>query len=162
MKRMLTFWCCLLFFICAVSVACKKGDKGDPGNANAVQYTFGTQNLQTGFGTLVVSTTQDTMNNSAWFVYLHYQSLDRWYALPGQGVGGNTTYRVSLGYVGGKVNLYIDKNGPGEIYDQAKVVRIYLNNTLPGGRIEAGANQQGLPNIDFTDYLAVKHYYHLP
>lgn len=161
MKKLLTFYGLVVALICIMTISCKKGDKGDTGNANVTQYTFGAQNLAAGFVTLSVTTTLDTMNNSSWFVYLYYQPNDRWYFIPGSGVGGTTQYRLSMGYVTGKANLYIDKMGAGENYAAAKVVRVYLTNTMPGGRMAQPA-QQELPNIDFTDYIAVKKYYHLP
>ncbi|MBO9565200.1 MAG: hypothetical protein J7621_20660 [Niastella sp.] len=157
--------------ILAIAIcSCKKGDTGPEGpkgadgingNANVVQYTFGAQNLATtNFVTLQITTTKDTMDKCAWFVYLYYQTNDRWYFLPGPGVGGATQYRLNMGYSSNKVNIYIDKSGAGENYAQAKVVRILTNNTLPGGRVAAGAKP--LPDIDFTDYEAVRNYYQLP
>lgn len=161
------------FFVLIIAttfVACKKGDMGPQGpegpqgiagNANVTQYTFGSQNLTASFSTLQVTTTQDTMNNSLWFVYLYYQPIDRWYAIPGMGTGGLTTYRVSMGYSSGKVNIYIDKSGAGETYAQARVIRVYANTTTVGGRAGASEPSQ-LPAIDFKDYPAVRQYYGLP
>ena len=144
----------------AAGAAGPAGPQGIAGNANVMQYTFGVQNLAASFVTLGVTTTLDTMNKSAWFVYLYYQPIDRWYFLPGLGTGGSTNYRVSLAYATGKANLYIDKTGPGESYANAKVVRIYSSGQLIGGRMADGAAE--LPNIDFSDYRAVKAYYNLP
>lgn len=163
--------------------SCKKGDAGPAGpqgpqgpqgiagNANVTQYTFGSQNLVANFAQLQITTTKDTMDKSAWFVYLYHQSLDRWYIVPGGGAGGATQYRVSIGFVSNKVNVFIDKNGPGEVYAQAKVVRILTSSQQAGGRAMAGsttwpagpAGQAApLPAIDFTDYEAVRRYYQLP
>ncbi|AXY75657.1 hypothetical protein D3H65_17480 [Paraflavitalea soli] len=100
------------------------------------------------------------MDRSAWFVYLYYQPLDRWYFLPGTGVGGATQYRVSMTYSANKVNFYIDKNGAGESYAQAKIVRIVTSSQQAGGRAATGAHP--LPDIDFADYEAVRKYYQLP
>lgn len=150
----------ILFF------SCKKGDTGPAGeqgpagpqgpqgvagNANATQYNFGVQNLAAGFSTLSIKTTKDTMDKSAWYVYLFYQANERWYFVPGAGFGGTTTYRVSMGYSTDQVNIYIDKSGPGESYAQAKVVRIYTNRQT--GRTEP---------VDYTNYEAVRSYYKLP
>src|SRR5688572_10492522 len=94
--------------------SCKKGDTGPAGpagpqgpqgiagNANVTQYSYGVQNLAAGFAQLQVTTTKDTMDRSAWFVYLYYQPIDRWYFLPGSGVGGTTQYRVSMTYITNK------------------------------------------------------------
>lgn len=167
----------IMLIVATVLLACKKGESGPQGpegpagpqgpqgpqgivgNANVTQYTYGAQNLSTSFVQLQVTTTQDTMNRSLWFVYLYYQPLDRWYILPGGGVGGSTTYRVSIGYAGGKVNIYIDRTGAGENYAQARVIRVYANNVTTGGR--AGGSS-GLPPVDFNDYHAVRQYYQLP
>ncbi|MGN6417737.1 MAG: hypothetical protein ACTHMC_09615 [Pseudobacter sp.] len=114
-----------------VFVSCKKGDKGDPGtdgNANVVQYNFGEQNLLANtFVTLQINTTEDTLNNSHWYVYLFAETLNRWYQIPGHGQGGTTEYRVSTGFSAGKANIYIDKIGPGERYAKARVIRVYAN-----------------------------------
>jgi hypothetical protein len=134
-----------------------QGPVGVAGNANVMQYTYGAQNLSSAsFSTLQVTTTLDTMNRSAWFVYLYYQLNERWYFVPGFGIGGSTQYRVSMGYGSNKVSLYIDKVGAGENFTLAKVIRIYSNGTVAGG-IRAK-----LPGIDFTDYEVVKTYYKLP
>ena len=139
----------------AAGVAGAQGPQGIAGNANVTQYTYGNQDLVTSFRTLQVTTTVDTFNRSAWFVYLYYQPLDRWYSLPGFGFGASTNYRVSMGYSGNKVSIFIDKTGPGEVYAQAKVIRIYANSVGPGGRVYQ-------PTIDYTDYEAVRSYYKLP
>src|SRR5687767_7203820 len=93
-----------------------QGPIGIAGNANVTQYTYGSQDFTTGFKTLQVTTTQDTMDQSAWLVYLWYAPLSRWYFIPGLGFGGSTEYRVSMGYAAGKVNIFIDVVGPGEVY----------------------------------------------
>ena len=156
-------------------LSCKKGDTGPAGpagapgpqgpqgiagNANVTQYSYGVQNLAASFGQLQVTTTKDTMDRSAWFVYLYYQPIDRWYFIPGLGTGGTTQYRVSMGYTANKVNFYIDKVGPGESYAQAKVVRIYTSSQQAGGRYATATNS--LPDIDFADYEVVRNYYQLP
>ena len=134
-----------------------QGPQGVAGNANVTQYSFGAQNFPTiGFAQLQVTTSKDTMERSQWFVYLYYAPIDRWYTVPGYGTGGTTAYRISMGHASGKVNIYIDKIGTGENYAAARVIRVYANTVLAGGRMAA------LPNIDFSDYEAVRLYYHLP
>ena len=130
-----------------------QGPQGIAGNANVTQYTFGAQNLSSiSFSQLQVTTTQDTLDRSLWFVYLFYQPLARWYTVPGPGVGGATVYRVGIGYASGKANIFIDKNGVGENYAQARVIRVYASSNGPGGR----------SSVDFSDYEAVRKYYNLP
>ena len=134
-----------------------QGPVGVAGNANVTQYTYGAQNFPTiGFASLQVTTTLDTMNRSAWFVYCFYQPLERWYFMPGHGPGGSTQYRISMGYASNKVTIFVDKVGTGDNFAQAKVVRVYASNTATGG-IRAPA-----PGIDFTDYQQVKAFYKLP
>lgn len=173
--KQLSFFAIVLFISLT---ACKKGDTGPAGpagttgavgsqgpqgiagSANVLQYTFGEQALNLSFSILSIPTTLDTMNKSAWFVYLYYQPISRWYFLPGLGSGGNTNYRLSMGHDGNKVNIYIDKAGPGELYANAKVIRIYSSGQLAGGR--SSGLLLNLPPIDFTNYDDVKAYYHLP
>ena len=153
--------------ICMLAIfSCKKGDqgdKGDPGldgNANAVQYNFGPLDLAANFfGILQINTTEDTMNNSSWHVYIYHGTIKRWYALPGSGVGGATNYRVSIGYENNKVNIFIDKSGAGEAYSKVRVIRIYNNKQinlglLPGNKAIAGP--------DISNYEAMRAYYKLP
>jgi len=133
-----------------------QGPIGMSGNANVMQYNYGSQNFALGYKILQVVTTLDTMERCAWFVYLYYQPLARWYQIPGFAYNAATNYRLSMGHVSGKVHIYIDREGPGETYTKAKVIRVYANNIITGGRV---SNQ--LPDIDFSDYEAVKKYYNL-
>ncbi len=140
----------------------KKGDQGEPGaagNANAVQYNFGPHNFVTSFAQLKINTTADTMNNSSWHVYLYSEAVARWYALPGEGQGGATSYRVSIGYAGGQVNIYIDKVGAGETYSKIRVIRVYANRQENLGLVPGNRNISG---PDITNYEAMRAFYHLP
>jgi hypothetical protein len=136
-----------------------QGPQGIEGNANAMQYTYGPQALSTlGFATLLVTTTEDTVDNSAWYVYLYNSSNSRWYFIPGYGLGGTTFYRVSMGYSSPKASIYIDKIGTGEDYSKARIVRIYANTST--------AVTSGDPSpeskIDYRNYEQVRKYYNLP
>jgi hypothetical protein len=133
-----------------------QGPVGIAGNANVRQYSFGAYNFTAlAFAQLQVTTTLDTMNRSVWNTYLYYEPNSRWYMVPGFGPGASTQYRISLGHETDKVNIYIDKTGVGENFSQVRVVRIYANSIMPGGR------EVSLPKIDFTDYEAVCDYYGL-
>lgn len=154
-----------LLLLTTLAVACKKGDTGPEGapgidgNANVTQYSFGPQNFAASpYLTMSITTTQDTMNNSTWLVYLYHQQVSRWYFVPGQGYAGATFYRVSMGYANNKVNIYIDRDGPGENYSSAKVIRIHNNISLPGGRTRLPHEAAG---IDTRDYEAVRQFYGL-
>ena len=133
-----------------------QGPIGVDGNANVRQYTFGAFDFSTGgFAQLTVSTTLDTMNRSAWHTYLLYAPINRWYLVPGLGPGGTTNYRISMGHFGGKVNIYIDKAGTGESFSEIRVVRVYANSVMPGGR------EEQFPDINFENYEEVRQYYGL-
>lgn len=143
----------------ATGPAGPQGPQGVAGNANAMQYTYGAQAFATiGYSTLQVTTTQDTMNNSAWYVYLYYSSISRWYFVPGYGAGGSTFYRVSMDYTSPTANIYIDKIGTGETYSQVRVVRIYANTSTVVTTGEPSAESK----IDYSDYEQVQKYYNLP
>jgi hypothetical protein len=165
MKQLNAFTILLGFFMALTS--CKKGDTGPAGsagiagNANVTQYTFGTTDLSAQITKqLNISTTEDSMNRSAWFVYLiHSNALV--YPLPGFGINGSSEYRAYWGFgqpTANKVNLSISRiSGAGEQYVAIKVIRIYANTVSPGGRMS-----NSLPDIDYNDYYAVCNYYHLP
>jgi hypothetical protein len=160
-----------LFLMSLVFFSCKKGDTGPAGpagpagsqgpqgpqgiqgNANATQYTFGTQDFAAStFRSFGITTTQDTVNNSTWLVYL-YATNSRWYFIPGYGFGGATQYRVSLAYESSKAVVYVDKSGAGESYSKARVIRIYNNTNIT---VTGNSNYP-----DLNDYQAVSAYYHL-
>jgi hypothetical protein len=155
--------------------ACKKGDtgltgpagpagatgaagpQGPAGNANVVQYNYAGYNFTSaGFSSvnLQITSTADTMNQSAYLIYL-VRASGNVYPIPGWGLSGDSEYRVLIYYSGGKVNLTITKDsGPGEEYASIRVIRIYSNTTRTGGR---AAN----PDVDVNDYAAVCRYYGL-
>jgi hypothetical protein len=155
-----------LFITAAICLAlitsCKKGDQGDPGtdgNANAVQYNFGPHNFATSYAQLKINTTADTMNNSSWHVYMYNDAVTRWYGVPGEGQGGATSYRVSIGYLSGQVNIYIDKSGPGETYSKIRVIRIYSNKQENLGLMPGNRNISG---PDISSYESMRAFYQLP
>lgn len=152
-------------WICAVvaamtflAVACKKGDvgpAGPAGNANVVQYSFPGNNFTSISSiNLGITTTADTMNRSAYLIYL-VRASGNTYQVPGRGLSGDSEYRMLLYYSGGKANITITRqSGPGEDYASIRVIRIYSNAVLPGGRF---AN----PVVDWSNYDAVCAYYGL-
>lgn len=138
-----------------------QGPTGIAGTANVTQYTFAntydfTNNIDFN---LTINTTQDTMNQSAWFVYLKYNGVYEYhYSLPGYGYNGTSYYRSTYYYNPSMLRVIHNitrLNGPGEIYSGAKVVRVYSNNLQTGGRLAQ------LP-VDMTNYEAVRSYYNLP
>ena len=167
--KVIPLFLCLCLFI----VACKKGDTGPAGaqgpqgpvgiagNANVTEYTFGATNLSTLVTTpFTITTTEDSMSRSAWFIYLAHSS-GLVYPVPGFGYNGVSEYRAYWGFgspTPGKMNLSINRvSGAGEQYSAIKVIRIYANTILPGGK-----GGGGLPDIDFNNYHTVCDYYKLP
>lgn len=133
-----------------------QGPIGIDGNANVRQYTFGPANFSASpYKVFSISTTADTVDRSAWYTYLYYEPIERWYFIPGLGYGGSTNHRVSIDYSNDKANLYIDRDGPGENYSKVRVVRIYANSVVEGGR------EGQAPEVDYSDYVAVRNYYGL-
>lgn len=135
MKRILQIAVLLTAFY-----SCKKNDAVDKKeliSSNVAQYTFGEQDFVSGFKILSIPTTKDTADNSAWFVYLYHQAIDRWYLVPGLGNGGSTNYRISYDFKNDHINIYIDKaSGPGEKYAKARVIRVYNRNQQMLGRLK--------------------------
>ena len=138
-----------------------QGPAGVSTNANVTQYTYSsaldfTTNTER---YLLVTTTLDSMNKSAWFIYLKYNgTFEYHYAIPGYGYNASSFYRSTYYYNpgGGQVEHNITRlNGPGEVYNGAKIVRIYTSNSIPGGR-------SFQPPVDMTNYEAVRTYYGLP
>lgn len=169
MKKILHVTSIVLMTLLVIT-SCKKGDQGPAGpegpagpqgvagNANVTQYTYGAHNFATtATASLQVTTTADTMNRSAWFVYL-VRASGNVYPIPGFGLNGISDYRVYWNHSSGKVNFNINKvSGAGEEYANIRIIRIYANTVTAGGRIAAQ-----LPDIDFKDYYAVCRYYNLP
>jgi hypothetical protein len=137
------------------------GPQGIDGNANVTQYTYdNTFDFSANMDfNLQLSTTLDTMNRSAWFVYLKYNGgFEYYYSLPGFGYNGSTNYRNTF-YFNASASKVIHNitrlTGPGEVYAGIKIIRIYATNITTGGR-------QVMPDVDFTNYTAVKSHYNLP
>jgi hypothetical protein len=141
----------------AIGATGPAGPQGPAGNANVVQYNFpGFNFISAGFSSnnLQITSTADTMNRSAYLVYL-VRASGNTYPIPGWGLSGDSEYRVLIYYSGGKVNLTITKHsGPGEDYASIRVIRIYSNATMNGGRAVE-------PDVDVRDYAAVCRYYGL-
>lgn len=171
MKNILLLAC--LFLLMA---SCKKGDEGPegpegpagpagpigpigiqgaPGNANVIQYNYPGYNFTSaGFSSvnLQVTTTADSMNRSAWNIYL-VRASGNTYPIPGWGLSGDSQYRVLIYHSGGKANFTITKHsGPGEDYANIRIIRIYANSSIPGGRT-------AYPDLDFRNYEAVCKYF---
>jgi hypothetical protein len=135
-----------------------QGPQGISENANVRQYTYGGWDFSSGFLRLLVTTTLDTMNNSAWLAYAQEPTNGWWFSFPGPGYGGGSIYRMILFHDNVRVNIMLERTGPGEMYQAFRVVRIYIPVTTPGGK------QAWKPPVDLNlnDYEAVKRYYNLP
>ncbi|MEP6747840.1 MAG: hypothetical protein ABJB86_08940 [Bacteroidota bacterium] len=169
MKYFLIALTCIL--IMTIVGACKKVDAGPAGpagpagatgpagiagNANATQYIFPSHNFRDGAdAVLTVNTTEDTVNRSAWFVYLIY-ARSSGYPVPGFGYDNLAQYGMSWVYDQKAIFTITRIAGQGENYLNIRIVRIYTNSST-GDR-----TKRSLPDIDFNDYDAVRRYYQLP
>ena len=148
----------LVFASCKIGDTGPEGPPGISGNANVTQYTFGAHNFAISASTFLgVTTSADTMNQSAWYVYL-VRSSGNVYPIPGFGLNGSSEYRVFWSHSSGKATFSISKvNGPGEEYASIRIIRVYANSNLTGGRMATDPNAP-----DPRDYYAMCRYYGLP
>ena len=157
-----------------------QGPTGQNGNANVMQYVYAPTD-NTGQNFLGIDFTKpapdsnylglrilvqnDTADICAWFTYLYYNGV--WAAIPGAGLGDNSTYSFAYGYEDLALPLdtcdfFINREtGPGAVYDAVRIVRILISNASTSSTHGSG-KYPGLPNIDFNNYLEVKKYYNLP
>lgn len=153
-----------VLFLLTAFISCKKGDTGPEGpagvagNANVTQYTFPAHNFATAASAFLdVTTTADTMNQSAWFVYL-VRSGGNVYPIPGFGLNGTSEYRLFWAHNTIKVNFSVSRiSGPGEEYASIRIIRIYATNNVSGGRVAVDPDAP-----DPNDYYAMCRYYGLP
>jgi hypothetical protein len=155
----------------AQGVAGAIGPTGQSGNANVMEYFFfptdsidlslPSPNNGIGIGFSLPSDPVDTLDLSAWFIYLY--KFPFWYAVPGHGENDASQYSFAFGYIDittpvDSARFYIDRvSGPGEKYEGLKLIRILTSDVTTDGT----GHRRGLPNIDFNNYEAVKEYYHL-
>ncbi|HVU55042.1 MAG TPA: hypothetical protein VHD83_08295 [Puia sp.] len=159
------------------------GPTGQDGNANVMQYVYAPtdqsgQNFtgidltkpapDSNYIGLQLLVKNDTADISAWFVYMFkvVNGYGYWAAIPGPGLGDQSTYSFSYVYEDVQEPLdtcdfFIDRvTGPGEVYDAIRIVRILISNVGTNSTHGSG-RLPGLPNIDFSNYEEVKKYYHL-
>lgn len=162
MKNLTIFLLALILVVVAgcdsTSVQGPEGPQGEPGNANVRIYKFGGHDFQADYQkTLLINEiTSDTMENSAWFVYLsrYGTSTQTDFMIPGRTSGGSYYYSWNIysSSVERMTMFIIRDSGPGEAYDTIKVVRIYANTT-------SGRPEENLPAIDFSNFETVREYY---
>ena len=155
------FFLLVLSFVLVISgcdqatVVGPQGPPGPEGNANVKIYTFTGVDFRqtTDTGVYIDNISEDTVNNSAWFVYLvgFGNNTTVSYSIPGSDASNSHYYPWSIYIIPiSRLQYFIVKDsGPGQQFDQIKIVRIY------GG---TGGKPQ-LPDIDFSSYDAVKQYY---
>ncbi|WP_020402148.1 hypothetical protein [Gracilimonas tropica] len=132
--------------------------KGADGNANVTRYIFPGHDF-TVDSDHSISITVDNADESAWVVYLmktDANDIDIYYHMPGWGYGGNTQYSVFHYF---NLNLRIRaEDGPGEEYDQIKVVRIESSST--NDHTKQQSEKDLIPEtLDLTNYKEVADYY---
>lgn len=132
-----------------------QGEKGDPGESNVRLYTFPGHDYGSSASYFVsIPEIGPQVDAHLFFVYLVDTSVDVKYPIPGQGISGNSTYRVWWLRIGSTVSVRTQRSaGPGENYGQVRVITIPITQT-PGGRLNA-------PEVDFDNYDEVVRYYGL-
>ena len=132
-----------------------QGEKGDPGESNVRLYSFSAHNYASSASYYVmIPEIGPQVDAHLFFVYLVDTTVDVKYPIPGQGISGNSTYRVWWLRIGSSVSLRTQRSaGPGENYGEMRVITIPITQ-MPTGR-------KALPDIDFSDYDAVVNYYGL-
>lgn len=135
-------------------------------------YTFFSHDFRFGFEKAQnIVTTKDTITNSLWLVYLVSLSGSV-HAIPGSGYNSmsNYTYTKQIQDDNSTLSIIVSKlDGPGELYSNIRVVRIYTNLIenigKPGSAmtIEESLHLNDLekakrfyPTVDFNDYNSVK------
>jgi hypothetical protein len=134
-----------------------QGPAGQNGNANVIQVTYGSRTHNGNQMTFILpaSITQAMLNSSIFFMYI---KQGNWYALPGAGLNGLRSYRVyaSASNSVASPSIFINRTtGTGDDVFESIRFLIIPSTTQINGRV-------GLPDIDFSDYNAVKVYYNLP
>lgn len=132
-----------------------QGEKGDPGESNVRLYNFPGHNYSTSASYYVsIPDIGPQVDAHLFFVYLVDTSVDVKYPIPGQGISGNSTYRVWWLRIGSTVSVRTQRSaGTGENYGQVRVITIPITQ-MPGGRINA-------PDLDFNNYDEVVKYFGL-
>lgn len=132
-----------------------RGPQGESGESNVRLYTFPAHNYASNASYYVsIPGIGPQVNEHLFFVYLVDTSVGVIYPIPGQGISGNSTYRVWWLRIGSNVSMRTQRSaGPGETYGEMRVVTIPIAQ-MPNGRV-------ALPDIDFDDYDAVVSYYGL-
>ncbi|WP_158859689.1 collagen-like protein [Lunatibacter salilacus] len=132
-----------------------QGEKGDPGESNVRLYTFPGANYGINASHYVsIPGIGPQVDSHLFFVYLIDTSVAVKYPIPGQGISGNSTYRVWWLSIGSSVSVRTQRSaGPGETYGEMRVITVPIAQ-MPNGRVAQ-------TDVDFNDYDAVVSYYGL-
>jgi len=133
----------------------EQGEKGDPGDSGARLYVFPGNNYATNQSYFVnIPDLGPQVNSYLFFVYLVDTSVGVIYPIPGQGISGNSTYRVWWLRIGTVVSVRTQRSaGLGEAYGEMRVITVPVTQ-MPSGRLNA-------PELDFNNYEEVIRYYRL-
>ncbi|WP_084118487.1 collagen-like protein [Aquiflexum balticum] len=132
-----------------------QGVQGEPGQSNVRLYTFPGHNYGVSASYFVsIPAIGPQVDAHLFFVYLVDTSVNVKYPIPGQGISGNSTYRVWWLSIGSNVSVRTQRSaGPGENYGEVRVITIPITQ-MPSGRLNA-------PALDFNNYDEVVKYYGL-
>jgi hypothetical protein len=120
-----------------------------------IQVTFGSRTHSGGDLLYTLNNvTSSIINNAAYFTYVNPNG--NWYSLPGTTSGGSREYRTYIvpGTTNSSVTISRVAGTGNDVFSSTRIVIIPANDLRTG--------RKGLPNVDFSDYEAVKKYYNLP
>ncbi|HSI75820.1 MAG TPA: hypothetical protein VK957_07990 [Lunatimonas sp.] len=130
-----------------------RGKQGAPGNANVKVYTFDGHDFANA-GSLHVDIPMSRSDFDKKLFYTYMRRDNVWYILPNYGNGAATYYRTYHRYIidlrtrTGAVQITISRVGPGENYEEIKVVAIESTQ-------EALVPTVIQPSVDIRDYTQV-------
>lgn len=151
-----------------------QGTPGADGNANVTLYIFDGNNFSTTTNAIrrINLENETELIESAWLVYLRYPQPASnefpfiYYHVPGLGFAGNSEYRVNHSWRAISLDAQFEvrrASGPGENYDQIRIIRIESSETVEGTDVAgklAGFSQ--IPgDLNVNNYNEVVRYFNL-
>ncbi len=132
------------------------GPQGPTGTANVTQISFGSR-THSGIELSYTLTgiTSDMISKSSVFAYIK-SSQGYWYPIPGLFAGGTNEYRMYMMPGTTDSKMQVTRVGSSSSTDTFAATRVLI---IPAATLVNG--RKAAPDVDFTNYLAVKQYYHL-
>ncbi|MDZ7714693.1 MAG: hypothetical protein U5J95_00620 [Balneolaceae bacterium] len=139
------------------------GVDGEDGNANVTVYIFDGHDF-TGnsiYQPRLSGVNETEMKESAWDVYMDKDGF--FYHMPGWGYQDASFYETYHTYIGSSSEIAFNielKDGPGEVYDEVRIVRTAANNVVDSTTTKVSGDFQE-PPVDFSNYQEVVDYYNI-